>query len=271
MELDVHIAGQVASHSVVRADLGHDGRSIVVVSGIALPEWRVDTDEITRTSARVLLRQPADVVEQSTVTVSLASITNEESAFGFAVDEAELSVVADELVLDTRLSLMGEASFLHRFSFQVVLVVRDVPAQISGELVWSTSQFRPAEATPAAAQGAFVIEANAVTVTGGPPPSAPPPGVPGTFSTGTIDLRPVAGGRIVSVTVGEQTCRASYVIADPPKLRRLLVTVGAPGLHAVGAGTVGMRPTGEVDFTLTPAAPTREHVDFASHLESGPA
>ncbi|GAA3228507.1 hypothetical protein GCM10017691_19710 [Pseudonocardia petroleophila] len=271
MDLDVNIAGQVTSHSVVRADLGHDGRSIVVVSGIALPEWRVDTDEMTRTSARVLLRQPADIVEQSTVTVSLASISNEESSFGFAVDQAELAVEADELVLATRLSLMGEASFLHRFSFQVVLAMRDVPAQISGELVWNTSQFRPAETTPAAAQRAFVIEANAVTVTDGPPPSAPPPGVPGTLPTGTIDLRPVASGQIVSVTVGEQTCRASYVIANPPKLKRLIVTVGAPGLHAVGTGTIGMRATGEADFTLTPAAPTREHVDFASHHETGPA
>jgi hypothetical protein len=49
-----------------RADLG-DGRSLVVISGIALPEFSVNDDEHTnRQLCHLNLREPAERVEQST-------------------------------------------------------------------------------------------------------------------------------------------------------------------------------------------------------------
>lgn len=273
MDLDVRNGAQVSSFAAVRADLGHDGRGLVVLSGIARPEWRIDTDEIVRTSCRILLREPAGVVEQSTVTVMLASINNDESVFTFAVDEAAVVTSGDELVLETQLALQGEPSVLHRFSFQVVLVTRTVPTLISGTLMWRTTQFRPAEATPAAVRDAFVIEANTVSTDspGGPAPSVTPPGSPGVLPGGGIQLHPVLRGEIIAVSVGDEICTASYVIANPPKLQRLVITVASPGLHGASAAPIGMRPTSEADFTLTPGQPSREHVDFTSMVDAGPA
>jgi hypothetical protein len=272
MQLDVRDSAQVSSYATVRADVGHDGHGLVVLSGIARPEWRIDTDEVVRTTCRVLLHEPADAVEQSTVTVMLASINNDESVFTFAVDEAVVATAGDELVLDTQLAVQGEPSVLHRFSFQIVLLTRVVPTMISGDLTWQTAQFRPSESTPTAAQNAFVIEANAVTVDDtGSGPGTPPPGSPGILPGGVLQLHPILRGEIVSISVGDQNCSASYVIANPPKLQRLRVTVAATGLHGASAAPIGMRPTGEADFTLTPAEPTREHVDFTSFADAGPA
>jgi hypothetical protein len=265
MDLDVNNPDHVISHSVVRADLGQGGRSIVVISGIARPEWHIDTDELTNASCRVLLHEPAEVVEQSSATVSLASVGNEDTEWLFAVDDATVNVAGSELVLDTQLALIGEPSFLHRFSFQVVLLTRDVPTAISGELTWNTTFFRPAEATPSAVQNAFVIDANTVTFDAGAPAG------PGAFAPGTPHFTPVATGAIVSVSVADDVCHATYLIANPPKLQQLVVTVGAPGLHALGGGPIVMKPAGAFQFTLTAANPTQEHVDFSAHQDVGPA
>lgn len=266
MDLDVNNADQVVSHSVVRADLGRDGRSMVVISGIARPEWHIDTDQTTVAACRVLLHEPAEVVEQSTVTVSLASVGNEDTEWLFSVDEATVRSVDNELVLDIALALMGEPSYLHRFSFQVVLLTRDVPTQISGQLTWNTAYFRPPAATPAAVAGALQITADVVGFSGGG-------GTPGQggFPSGTPTYTPVAQGQIMTVQVAEDVCRADYVISGPPKLQDLLVQVAAPGLHATDGGPIRMTPTGAAEFSLTASQPTREHVDFVAHLDIGPA
>ncbi len=40
-----NVGGDVASHSVLRADLG-DGRSLIIISRIAMPEFAVNDDDL---------------------------------------------------------------------------------------------------------------------------------------------------------------------------------------------------------------------------------
>jgi len=133
-ELDAHKLGEdVASHTALRADLG-EGRSVVVISGIALPEFTVnDDDQTNRQLCRLNLRERAELVEQHTLTVGLAAISNDETAYVFATDESALTRNDDgELVLETHLAVLGENTGLHRFSYQVVVVNRVVAAEITG-------------------------------------------------------------------------------------------------------------------------------------------
>ncbi len=90
MALDANNPEQVASHSVIDADLGIMGRRLVVISGIAIRDWKIDSDQVVTGEVRVLLRVPAENVEQSTIHVGLASIGNDDTAWVFDTDTARL-------------------------------------------------------------------------------------------------------------------------------------------------------------------------------------
>ncbi|GAA3049825.1 hypothetical protein GCM10010464_12580 [Pseudonocardia yunnanensis] len=252
MDLDVSQPAHVVGHSVLRADLGVGGRHIVVLSGIARPEWKIDDDSAHREVCRLRLREPAGTVEQSTVHVGLASIGNDDTEFVFATDQASVEVdEAGELVLITHLALMGEPSTLNRFSYQVVLTTRVVASEITGTISWPTAWFRPPLPGPAGVSGIFSILANERTVTPGGPP----------FGGEVEHLRPVTPGEIVSVTVAEDTCRATYRIAEPPKGRQLRVTVEQSGLRGPGNVSVGtVSPAADI-LTLSVAQPSAV-IDF---------
>ena len=101
LNLDASIPEQVASASQLRADLG-GGRSLIVLSGVARPEFGIDDDTTHREPCKVRLRFPATHIEQSTVHVSLASISNDETGFVFATDTASVNIDdSGELVLST--------------------------------------------------------------------------------------------------------------------------------------------------------------------------
>ena len=53
--LDARAPNDVSSHSVLRADLGA-GRTLLVISGIARPEWGLDTDKTQRPECLLRLR-----------------------------------------------------------------------------------------------------------------------------------------------------------------------------------------------------------------------
>jgi len=272
--LDARNVGRdVATHSVVRAELG-EGLSIVVISGIALPDFSVNDDEHTNQQlCHLNLREPAELVEQSTVTVGLASISNDETAYVFATDEARLSRNdAGELVLDTHIAAAGENTNLHRFSYQVVVIQRFVPSEITGTLSWPTAWFRPMSTDPGALAGVFTVVANEQTFTTTTPPGSLDSGP---FGGPTVEhLTPVGTGQILGVAVDETTSHASYRIADPPKDRQLRVTVSQQGLHPTGGGLADMVPTvgGANLFRLTVTQPGRSGVDFAAQRRSaGPA
>ncbi|MFM9707849.1 hypothetical protein [Streptomyces galilaeus] len=258
MELDTRNGQHVVGHSVLKADLGVGGRSLIVISGIALPEWRIDSDETHRLDCRLMLREPAGMIEQSAVHVGLASIGNGDSEWVFATDQARLAVEAEELVLIINLAVMGEPSSLNRFSYQIVLTHRMVVSEITGTISWPTAWLRPTAPTPAGVSGVFSLRANELTTT----PASGPLG-------GTVEhLLPLTPGEIVSVVIGEETCLATYRIAEPPLGRNLKVTVAARKPN--GAGETMLDPVaanGDL-MTLSVAQPTRTNVDFILSSDS---
>ncbi|WP_433788677.1 hypothetical protein [Actinoplanes sp. CA-252034] len=256
MDLDVlPAAKQVANHAVLDADLGVGGRHLIVISGIAIPDWKINDDQVHSEECRLRLRVPAGTVEQSTVYTGLAAIANDDTSHVFATDHARLEAdESDELVLVTALAVMGEPSTLIRFSYQVVLTTRIVASEISGTITWPTAWFRPSTTTPSAIAGTFSILANLRTTQ----PS------PGPFGGTNETLVSVTPGQIASVEVGDEKCRVSYRITDPPKGRELKVTVEQQGLQAPPGTTIFVRPAqagGDV-LTLSVTEPSRAGVDF---------
>ncbi|KQY62429.1 hypothetical protein [Nocardioides sp. Root140] len=257
LNLDAGVPGQVASASSLRADLG-EGRSLLVVSGVARPEFGIDDDQVHREVCRVRLRVPATRIEQLTVHVSPAAFSNDESAYVFATDEASLEIdESGELVLVAHLALMGESSTLNRFSYQVVCIDHALATEVTGTLSWPTAWFRPASTDPASLAGAFDIEAKAVRVTGG-----------------TMDeLTFLAFGTITGVTVGDTTTTATYRVAGVPVDTLIEIVVVARALEPPGGAGARMLPDpfNVARFTLSAAQPTRGNVNFKGVKVGGPA
>jgi hypothetical protein len=260
--LDANAANDVAGHSVLRADLGA-GRTLLVISGVARPEWGLDTDETQRPECLLRLRVPATRLEQSTVHVGLASISNGESEYAFATDSTSLSIDENgELVLHTFLALAGEPSTLNRFGYQVVAIDHALATEITGTLSWPTAWFRPASTDPATLAGAFTIEVKERTFTPGPP------------GLGDIEqLTFFSFGTITSVTIGDDKTSATYRAAGVPVDRSLQVVVSQSALLPPGDAGARMAPAAPgIDLVqLSAAQPTKSGVDFAGVRVGGPA
>jgi hypothetical protein len=263
LDLDAANPEHVAGHSVIDADLGVGGRRLVIISGIALPAWRIDSDEVHRAECKLNLRVQADNLEQSTIQVGLASIGNDDTAWIFATDQARLETApTGDLLLVTHLALMGEPSGLARFSYQVVLTKRIVFSEITGSITWQAINFAPASAIPSAVANNISVMAHfrEVTMGGGP------------FGGEIEHLTPAKPGEIISITVSGPTCRAVYRIPDPPKGRQLKVVVAPVGFHVNPPNSIMAGPDvqgGDI-VTLTPADPIRHNVNLNIAEFQGP-
>ncbi len=245
IELDAMNSEHVGSHSVLDADLGVEGRHLLVISGIARPEWEIDSGEAVSQECRLRLRIPAGTIEQSTIHTGLASIENQDTAYVFSTDQSRLEVdEAGELTLITTLTTMGRKSFLRRFSYQILVTTRIAVNDITGTISWQTALFRPANATPAAVMDAIAVVANEVIGT---------------------ELVPRTPGQFLSLEIGDPTSAVHYRISHPPRGKLLQVTVETPGLQVTDPLHFKLvRPvvTGTDIFTLTDEAPSRAGVDF---------
>ena len=150
----------------------------------------------------------------------------------------------DQLVLSVQHAVSGERSFLHRFSYQVVLVEQVVPGEITGSLIWNAGAFTPVplDAATVATRFSFVVHDGAAGAAGAV----------------------VANGTITSVApatlLSGQGFRAAYRVDNAPLDRVISVACNLQGFPSnVVAG-----PTAEgIDtVTLTAAQPTRTDVDF---------
>jgi hypothetical protein len=253
--LDARDPQQVASATVLDADLGVGNRHLLVMSGIAIYGWTIDTDETAHGEARVLLGVYARELEQATPFVGLASISNDETAFVFATDSArvDLNPETGELSLYLRTAVMGEWSGFNRFAYQVVATVVRVGSSISGTITWPKTLMKPPSNDPATVAPHLTVVANRHELT-------PPSGLFGPMDK----LTPLVPGAILSVSVGRSECQATYRIDNPPMAMPLKVTLGVgSGFAPVAAGTVVAGQTSGPDvFTLSPFSPS-ETIDFA--------
>ena len=252
-ELDAHDPLQVSSATVLDADLGVGNRHLLVMSGIAIWDWVVDSENLAQGDVRVNLGVYARNLEHATAFVGLASFSNEESEFVFATDSArvELDAGTGELSLVVHGAVMGEKSALSRFGYQVVATIVRVGTSITGTITWPTTLMRPTADDPSLIAPHISVMANAYRLEPQPPPIVP-----------MEALTPLVPGSILSVSAGAQTCTAAYRIDNPPMAERLKVSVTVRPSFTPGQSPLVARTAGPEVFTLNPGDPS-ERVDFA--------
>ncbi len=243
---------QVASASQFEVLVGDPAQRLLIMSGIAVPEfWTNHDEEPNQADIVVRLGVHVAALERAVVNVALASIENDETNFAFAVNSGGVELDGGELVLKVGAVILGEETYLHRFSYQIVAHVRRARAQISGVIAVPADVLDVRELSPADLGAAFEISANR-TERGG---------VPGGFAFDK--LIPVAWGAVGAVRPGPaHTHFVEYTIDNCPFAVPLTVEVKPVGTRwrgAVGAGQVaGPRPV-----TLTGSAPDASGIDFS--------
>lgn len=245
---------QVASATQFEALVGEPAQRLLILSGLATPEFWTNHDEEER-SDEVIVRLGVFVaaLDRVVVNVALASVENDETTFRFALEEArvELEPGSGELVLKVRARILGEQTWLHRFGYQIVAHVRRARAQISGVIGVPVDILDLGQVAPQDVGAAFEITANRIERGG----------VPGGFAFDK--LIPVAVGATGAVRRGtEGMSFVDYAIDGCPFATPLVVEVKLVGGRwpaSVGVGQVaGPRPV-----TLTGTAPDASGVDFA--------
>ncbi len=126
---------EVVSASSFEVLLGEPARRVIIFSGLAKPGIRVNHDEEAYQN-EVLVKLGVTVfgLESAAVDVGLASVQNDETAFRLELNTAKLEVdpATSELQLRVLTTLMGEETWLHQFSYQIVAHVMKAAARISG-------------------------------------------------------------------------------------------------------------------------------------------
>ncbi|GJG94056.1 hypothetical protein [Cupriavidus pauculus] len=245
---------QVASATQFEVLLGEPAQRLLIMSGIAIPEFRTNHDEeVNQQEIVVRLGVHVAQLDKAVTNVGLASIQNDETNFLFAVDEGklELDPASGELILRVVAAILGEDTYLHRFSYQIVAHVRRARAQISGVIGVPAGIRDLRGLAPADRGNAFEITANRVEQGG----------VPGGFAF--EKLIPVAVGATHALRQGSDGMQfVEYAIDNCPFATSLVVEVklvGAGWPGSIGVGQVaGPRP-----ITLTGTAPDANGIDFS--------
>jgi hypothetical protein len=253
--LYVNDPNQVVSVSKIEADLGVDDRRLLVLSGIARPEWHVDDSDTQHEDIQVHLGEHVRDIEQVSVLVGLASIYNDDSEFVFAVDTArvELDPVSAEMLLIVNAAVTGTSSTLNRMSYQIVATVVAVTNSISGVITWPTSLFRPDGYDLTTLGMEMRVVANTYLI-----------GQPTSDGFITEIITPVAFSHILGFEIGTDECTARYRIDNPPLAQELTCTIELgdvfrpPGMMPA----VGSREAGPYLFTLSLSAPSVEGENF---------
>lgn len=254
--LHANNSNEVASASSIEVLLGDPAVRLMIFSGIAIPELRVNDDEhVYPDEVIVKLGVNVSVLVEAVSHIGLASISNDETAFTFATNSGHVEVEAGtgELQLRVQTALRGEKTYLHRFGYQVVAHVKKVSARISGTIKV------PRSILDFAAPGfqipiQFAISANTVEL------NPPAPG----FSFQSEKVTPVAWGAVGALRTTDADCFVDYAIDGCPFNVPLRVLADpAPGSLLQSRSAVCGQVAGPRPALLTNTAPEVDGVDFA--------
>jgi hypothetical protein len=251
--LNASNADQVASASTLEVLLGEPSRRMMIFSGIARPEIRVNNDEETYSNEVIVKLGPVvSHLESAVAEVGLASIGNDETAFTFTLSTARVEVepATGQLQLRVMTELRGEDTWLHRFSYQIVAHVVKAAARISGTIrlpheILDARQFPAAEVA-----SWFRVTANRVD-------SLPAGG----FSF--EQLVPLAAARFGDVRHDDLDSYVDYTIDGCPFALPLRVTCD-PGPTLQRAGATFVQVSGPRPVFLSNVEPEANGVDFAA-------
>jgi hypothetical protein len=252
---------QVASPSSFDVLIGEPARQLIILSGIAIPEfWTNHDEEVSRDEIVVKLGVFVARLERATAHVGLASIANDETNFLFALDTAtvEAEPGTGELTLRVNAAILGEETLIHRFGYQIVAHAHRVFAQISGTIRL------PREILDIEGWGApdiaslFEITANRIEHV---------PTAPGQFAFDKLVA--VAAGRTGVVRGTRTDAFIDYTIDGCPLNLPLIVEVRLVGRLALTGVAVG-QTAGPRPVLLTNLKPDATGVDFGVGRLRGP-
>lgn len=231
------------SSSSIQAQLPN-GQQLLVLSGIAEPDWVIDTGNLSFQDFEVRLGKFVLAINQVTVTTGLASVANGNSAFTWALNSAYVSVDPDtgELLLNVSAAALGSHTAVSRFGYQVVAVVQPITVQITVEVAWSQSLWSP----PA---GDLQAVGEQITVTAGEI-------LPGSGqSFGSVQT--IATGSPTAMRESGTTWFAVFEITAVPLYRQLTVQVspGSAFTPPPGEPIAVVPVSGPGQFTLTQSDP----------------
>jgi hypothetical protein len=249
--LSVTDPNQVTSASSFEVLVGEPGQRLIILSGIAIPEfWTNHDEELHQDDIEVRLGVHVASLDQAVAHVGLASIENAETNFVFNLGTARVEVNSDgELVLRVWGAILGEETLIHRFGYQVVAHVHKVAARISGTILVPKEIMDMSTLSDAEVAGAFAITANRIEK----------------ITTGVFldeKLIPVAWGATGGVRTDEANCYVDYDIDACPFNIALKVEVKLGGRLAISGIAVG-QVAGPNPVVLTTAQPDASGVDFS--------
>jgi hypothetical protein len=248
--------GQVSSASSFEVLVGEQAQRLLILSGIAIPEFWTNHDEETKQDVVVVkLGVHVAVLDRATAHVGLASIANDETNFLFALTgpQVEVEPGTGELLLRVPAAILGEKTLIHRFGYQVVAHVRKVSARISGTIRVPRDILDIGGFPAASVASLFEITANKVELI------VPPPGQVG-FTT--EKLIPVAAGSTGAVRADDSAHFVDYAIDACPFNTPLRVEVKPAGGLAIAAVVAG-QVAGPRPVVLTNLQPDASGVDFS--------
>jgi hypothetical protein len=150
---------RVFTPSSISIYVGDPPRELLIFTGVADPEWDSQSN-LDYADVVVKLGPPTTDNFQYTSTVSLASISNTDSAFDFSADQSTVVNQPTGLELHVQIAVEGSSSTFSRFSYHVQVVSDLVKAKITGTIRWSQAAFGD-PTSPALAGTASIFEATA--------------------------------------------------------------------------------------------------------------
>ncbi len=248
--------GQVSSASSLEVLAGDPAARLMIFSGIAAPNITsdgTDLEDLVRDDVIVKLGVSISAIGESVVQVGLASISNDESAFVFAIESTglERDPATSELQLRVQAAVMGDETGLHRFSYQIVARVTKVDSQIAGNIRVPRNLLDLGNKSQSEVEATFRVTANRMEKT------PRPPGAPPAF----VDVKwiKVATGRLVNVAGAGDDSFVEYVVDGCPLNTDLYVEVEVSGeLEGLSA----VQQTGPRPVHLTSIAPAVSGVNF---------
>jgi hypothetical protein len=244
----------VASPSRISFFTGNPPQQMQVFSGVAVFELRSD-GRTEHDTVEVILGFVRSRNIQFTAKADLASISNTDSEFIFAIDNTNVSLneQTGEIRLVVNVGVQGNDSTLLRFSYHVQVLSDVIDTLISGTIRW-----RENVASPSREPIFKVVVGTFLTQPGGVPHMQP-------VASGTFGKAIKAGGFwSVAYHVDNVPLGTSFNVVPSP-FDMMSLSNFPPGVNASSMVFVTAR-----SVTLTPAMPIALGVDFEMIIQQGP-
>jgi len=245
----------VASPSHISFFTGNPPQQMQVFSGVAVFELTSDGGTVSDT-VEVIIGFVRSRNIQFTAKADLASISNTDSEFLFAIDSTniKLNEQTGEIRLVANIAVQGDESALLRFSYHAQVLSDVVDTLISGTIRWQENV-----ATPTGRLPIFnVVVGTFLTPPGGVPHMQP-------VASGTSEGKAIRAGGFWSVAYHVDNVPLGTSFNVLPSVNGTSLSNFPPGANASSTAFVTAR-----SVTLTPAMPIALGVDFEMIIPQGP-